>query len=935
MARIIFREKTTFFSFASPVNAIPLSFPTFIFKIRFFDRLVINLETHFVSVAFFAFFFVLSASAGAGEWIKDPETQCSVWNEHPSPNEKIQYVGSCKNGKANGHGKLSFLENNEVTQVVEGDYLNGKQVGFATVSDLENGKVVLTYRGHFRNDLPFGQGRLESRDYLYEGGFKQGEFHGFGKLSVNATEKEWVLKLSADGSGKLLDDNVFAVSGYFQNNELILECDSVVNCNKKLAKTKEKQLEEALAAVKHNLCKDVVRNFKPSKDELEDSAAYLIMGWKYESSCGVQEENLEEAKNWYRKASERGNKEAQKLLEILNKPALKKSLNDGLQKLKGKYIQVEQSDSKETSAVGLIQMSDRRGTAFLVDPDGCYAFTSSHIMDEKGQMNFSDESARSASLWFGSKTESTKDTPATASDITLDHVFETRVEGNIVAWGLHLDHITNDQYSDWAIVLLGRCIGNQYGYLKLAPYSWVVDSGLGSNGLSFSYGGETIATAIGYPGTKRLDKVTKHYCVLNDFRYGRYYSNDCPVEPGTSGGPLIYQHEGDEDLAAGNYVVGISEKGARHNKKGAYFNVPWFAQMAFERYKAAKKIKPDKAKITRHLNHLGYSVRNDEELKAAIRRFQWKRWDILNQRSNNYIIDAIDAQIIEDIEAEAQNIIEPSSVLGEWCSSDNEFDRVLTILQWKNGEYTKTMITQRKGEITPDTISNSRNIRITTRGTTVYLSEDTKLENQIKEETFRISPNRKLLVQELFRRVGSSEYGSYNKNVPTYRTYIKCGESATGKDIVQEAKQNHALETVDWRIPSADHIITSEGNEFTPISLPGAIRITTEEMTRLTRNKESVIIAAHDGEDFIPTAVPAQWLAGSNYNIYELSAFLRDVTSNDKKRAVVFYCTGPLSWSSYNAGLRALKQGYENVFWYRGGMDAWKTSGRSVVKYVR
>jgi rhodanese-related sulfurtransferase len=42
---------------------------------------------------------------------------------------------------------------------------------------------------------------------------------------------------------------------------------------------------------------------------------------------------------------------------------------------------------------------------------------------------------------------------------------------------------------------------------------------------------------------------------------------------------------------------------------------------------------------------------------------------------------------------------------------------------------------------------------------------------------------------------------------------------------------------------------------------------------------------------------------------------------------IVFFCEGVGCWESYNAALRAEKMGFTRVYWYRGGLDAWKEAG--------
>jgi rhodanese-related sulfurtransferase len=43
----------------------------------------------------------------------------------------------------------------------------------------------------------------------------------------------------------------------------------------------------------------------------------------------------------------------------------------------------------------------------------------------------------------------------------------------------------------------------------------------------------------------------------------------------------------------------------------------------------------------------------------------------------------------------------------------------------------------------------------------------------------------------------------------------------------------------------------------------------------------------------------------------------------DPQKPVVFFCAGRNCWYSVNASLRAVKAGYTNVYWYRGGINSW------------
>ena len=47
------------------------------------------------------------------------------------------------------------------------------------------------------------------------------------------------------------------------------------------------------------------------------------------------------------------------------------------------------------------------------------------------------------------------------------------------------------------------------------------------------------------------------------------------------------------------------------------------------------------------------------------------------------------------------------------------------------------------------------------------------------------------------------------------------------------------------------------------------------------------------------------------------------LTQGQRDTWLVFFCLGVRCWESYNAALRARAAGYPNIYWYRGGWEAW------------
>lgn len=50
----------------------------------------------------------------------------------------------------------------------------------------------------------------------------------------------------------------------------------------------------------------------------------------------------------------------------------------------------------------------------------------------------------------------------------------------------------------------------------------------------------------------------------------------------------------------------------------------------------------------------------------------------------------------------------------------------------------------------------------------------------------------------------------------------------------------------------------------------------------------------------------------------------------DKATPVIFYCNAGECWKSYKASRAAVKAGYTNVYWLRGGIPEWKNNGLPV-----
>lgn len=122
----------------------------------------------------------------------------------------------------------------------------------------------------------------------------------------------------------------------------------------------------------------------------------------------------------------------------------------------------------------------------------------------------------------------------------------------------------------------------------------------------------------------------------------------------------------------------------------------------------------------------------------------------------------------------------------------------------------------------------------------------------------------------------------------------------------------------------------------TPTSIPGGTVISTQELaTRMTQNPQGLaVLDILGGPETLPMATFATPAAApgscSDQVQQNYGNYLQQVTGGNKAMLVVVYCQSTHCWMSYNAALRAINMGYTNVFWYRGGIEAWQAAGLPV-----
>jgi PQQ-dependent catabolism-associated CXXCW motif protein len=153
---------------------------------------------------------------------------------------------------------------------------------------------------------------------------------------------------------------------------------------------------------------------------------------------------------------------------------------------------------------------------------------------------------------------------------------------------------------------------------------------------------------------------------------------------------------------------------------------------------------------------------------------------------------------------------------------------------------------------------------------------------------------------------------------------------------------SYANEAIDDGVAPQRTIHARNTSGSTPLSVPGA-------RTAVTRQVAGALAGAHPpilidvanswgGHQTVPGAI---WMrgagddaAGKNSALDGLFGALLASVAPDHSRMLVVFCESSVCWQSYNAALRAAADGYVNVYWYRGGVAAWRAAGLPTVSSV-
>jgi rhodanese-related sulfurtransferase len=120
---------------------------------------------------------------------------------------------------------------------------------------------------------------------------------------------------------------------------------------------------------------------------------------------------------------------------------------------------------------------------------------------------------------------------------------------------------------------------------------------------------------------------------------------------------------------------------------------------------------------------------------------------------------------------------------------------------------------------------------------------------------------------------------------------------------------------------------------FTPRILDGVKIVSAEEVADLIKKGVPVYDTRSEEEYRDKHIKGAKWLPYAEKSAKEVGFdFAKDAfdvvrASDNKDAPVIFACNGAECWKSYKSSVAAVKAGYKQVYWFRGGFPEWVARG--------
>jgi hypothetical protein len=149
--------------------------------------------------------------------------------------------------------------------------------------------------------------------------------------------------------------------------------------------------------------------------------------------------------------------------------------------------------------------------------------------------------------------------------------------------------------------------------------------------------------------------------------------------------------------------------------------------------------------------------------------------------------------------------------------------------------------------------------------------------------------------------------------------------------------RDHADEDADLGLP-ADDVLHSTYDAPTPIGVPGVRTIRTPDLIELLQRRRPLVLDMNPWGDTIPGAI-GLWGAGIGGNPFDehqgrLRRKVEQLTGGDRMMPIVTAGWNAERHQGRNLALRLVALGYTEIYWYRGGREAWMAADLPVAEVI-
>jgi hypothetical protein len=148
--------------------------------------------------------------------------------------------------------------------------------------------------------------------------------------------------------------------------------------------------------------------------------------------------------------------------------------------------------------------------------------------------------------------------------------------------------------------------------------------------------------------------------------------------------------------------------------------------------------------------------------------------------------------------------------------------------------------------------------------------------------------------------------------------------------------RDHIDPDADFGVPlEEEEVLHLEITGKTPTTAPGVTTVGTEELAGMLRDTKPLVIDTMPNTWYrsVPGAVGLDFNDNTHGTFTDnvqkrLEQKLRQLTGSDIMNPIVAIGWSAATFDGYNLALRIRHAGYTNVYWYRGGRQAWEVAGK-------